>query len=219
MKNQSTLGMATTLLAAVACVPGLAHAAEPNWWLHAGPVHVGFNTQATISAAGSVLPGADARASSNTALGLEVGYAVTDAVVVALTVGVPPTTRLVGRGGPPDGFELGRVKYAPAVFSAHYHFDLGSVRPYVGAGVNYTRVLKSKDGLVAQLDVKSAWGSVLQAGVDVPLSGRWGLFLDVKKIFLKTDASGVLPAFGGAPAQATIRLDPLLVHAGVSWRF
>jgi len=50
-----------------------------------------------------------------------------------LTVGVPPTTTLTGKGGPVDGLELGRAKYAPAVLSAHYHFDAGVVKPYVGS--------------------------------------------------------------------------------------
>ena len=85
-------------------------------------------------------------------------------VIVSLTAGLPPTTTLIGKGGPVDGLQLGRVKYGPAVLSAHYHFDAGSFKPYVGAGINYTAVLESKDGAVAELDVKSAWGSVLQVG-------------------------------------------------------
>jgi outer membrane protein len=126
---------------------------------------------------------------------------------------------LTGKGGPVDGLQLGRVKYGPAVLSAHYHFNVGSLKPYVEAGINYTTVLNSKDGAVAELDVKNARGGVLQAGVDMPVSDDWGLFLDVKKIYLKTSARGTVPAFGGPPAQARIRLVPLLIHAGIGWRF
>ena len=77
-------------------------------------------------------------------------------------------------------------------------------------------VLASKDSVVTSLDAKSAFGSVLQAGVDVPIDARWGLFVDVKKIFLKTSASGFV---GAAPAASDARLDPLLIHAGISYRF
>lgn len=62
-------------------------------------------------------------------------------------------------------------------------------------------------------------GQRAAGGVDVPLSNGWGLFLDIKKIYVKTTARGTVPAFGGPPAEASIRLNPLLVHAGISWRF
>ena len=61
-------------------------------------------------------------------------------------------------------------------------------------------VLASKDGVVMSLDAKSAFGSVLQTGAEVPIDASWGLFVDVKKIFLKP-----APAASSArpPRQAT----------------
>ncbi len=130
---------------------------------------------------------------------------------------MPPTTKLTGTGPLEGAGELGRVKYGPAVLLATWSFDgLGAFRPYVGAGINYTIVLDSQDGAITSLKVKSAFGSVVQAGLDVSLGQRWGLFLDVKKIFLKTTADGMV---GSAPASASVRIDPLLVHGGVSYRF
>jgi len=207
---------AIALMSALTCY---AQSSDKKFWSHVGPVAVRFNTDTQLTVGGAPVNGANADAKNNVSLGVELGYEVAPAILVSLTVGLPPTTTLTGKGGPVDGLELGRVKYGPAVLSAHYHLDAGSFKPYLGAGVNYTAVLESKDGVVAGLDVKSAWGGVLQAGVDVPLSAGWGLFLDIKKIYLKTTASGTVPAFGGPPAEAKIRLDPLLVHAGVSWRF
>jgi outer membrane protein len=196
-----------------------AQSVDKKFWAHVGPVGVQFNTDTRLVVAGAPVNGANADAKNNVSLGVEIGYEVAPSIIVSLTAGLPPTTTLTGKGGPVDGLQLGRVKYGPAVLSAHYHFDAGSFKPYVGAGINYTAVLESKDGAVAGLDVKSAWGSVLQAGVDVPLSNGWGLFLDIKKIYVKTKARGTVPAFGGPPAEASIRLNPLLVHAGISWRF
>lgn len=207
------------VLALLSALSAHAQAIDKKFWLHIGPVAVRFNTDTQLVVGGAPVNGANAEAKNNVALGVELGFEVAPAVMVSFTVGSPPTTNLTGKGGPVDGLELGRVKYGPAVLSAHYHFDAGSFRPYVGAGINYTAVLESKDGAVAGLDVKSAWGGVLQAGVDVPLPGEWGLFVDIKKIYLKTTASGTVPAFGGQPANARIRLDPLLIHAGLSWRF
>ena len=187
------------------------------WWVHAGPVQVQFHTKADVSVDGAPVPGGGVDASNSTTLGLEIGYDLTPNVAARLTVGVPPTTKLTGTGPLEGAGELGRAKYGPAVLSATWAFDgLGAFRPYVGAGVNYPIVLDSQDGAITSLKVKSAFGSVLQAGFDVALGQRWGLFVDVKKIFLKTTADGMV---GPAPASATVRLDPVLVHGGVSYRF
>ena len=199
-------------------LPSLALAQSPGpWWVHVGPVHAKFHTTADVSLGGAIVPGAGANASSNTTLGLEVGYDLTPNLAARVTVGVPPTTRVTGTGPLAGAGELGRLKYGPAVASLTFSFDgMGVVRPYLGAGINYTIVLASKDGAITNLDAKNAFGSVLQAGVDVPLNKRWGIFLDVKKIFLKTTATGTV---GPAPASASVRLDPTLVHAGLSYSF
>ncbi|WP_158290010.1 OmpW family protein [Ramlibacter sp. WS9] len=205
-------------LAGLLMLPGLALAQSPNpWWVHVGPVNVTFHTSADVSLGGAAVPGAGLAASSNTTLGLEVGYDLTPNLAARVTVGVPPTTRITGTGPLAGAGELGRLKYGPAVASLTWAFDgMGAVRPYLGAGINYTIVLASKDGVITSLDAKNAFGGVLQAGVDLPLDKRWGVFLDVKKIFLKTTATGMV---GPAPANASVRLNPLLVHAGVSYRF
>lgn len=210
---------AAAALIAAAATPVLAQSSDSKYWAHVGPVSVRFSSSADLTVGGAAVPGASAELSNNTALGFELGYDITPSVSLAFTVGTPPTTTLRGKGGPVDGIELGKVQYGPAVLTAQYRFDLGGFKPYLGVGVNRTLVLKSRDGAVANLDVKSAWGSVLQAGFDVPVSKEWSVFLDVKKIFLKTKGDGTLPAFGGAPATADITANPLLVMAGVGWRF
>ena len=217
MKNFVRTHAAAAALLATGAACAQAPATPSPWWLHVGPVNVKFSPDATIRLGGAVVPGADLEASSSTTLGLEVGYDLSPNLSARLTVGLPPTTRLTGTGPLAGAGELGRLKYGPAVMTLAWRFDgLGAVKPYVGAGINYTIVLASKDGVVTTLDAKSAFGSVLQAGVDVPIDGRWGVFFDVKKVFLKTTASGFV---GANAATASTRLDPLLVHAGVGFRF
>lgn len=216
MHRISTLAV----LAAASLLSAGAYAQEKNFILKTGPVFIGFDTNTTLNVGGGLVPGANARAKDNVALGVEVVYLLNPTWGVSLTLGTPPTTTLVGKGGPVDGLVLGKVTYGPAVLSMNYRFNnLGTVTPYIGAGVNYTAVLSEKDGTVAHLKVKSAWGTVLQAGFEVPVNQDWGFFFDVKKIFLKTTATGTVPAFGGAPASANIRLDPTLVNLGASYRF
>lgn len=190
------------------------------WTLCLGAAHVGFSTSADVQVNGTTVPGADASASSNTALGIEVAYDITPQWTGRFLIGVPPTTTLTGTGALDGTGTLGQVKNGPAVLSATYKLmDSGPVRPYIGAGINYTIVFSSKDGFISNLDVKSAFGAVAEVGAEIPLDGGWSIGLDARKIFLKTKADGVLPAMGGAAAHADVRLDPLVVFASVGRRF
>lgn len=50
--------------------------------------------------------------------------------------------------------------------------------------------------------------------MDVPVQDNWYLNLDVKKVFLDTTAS-----FNGGAVVADVDIDPLLIGAGVGYRF
>jgi outer membrane protein len=202
---------------------GMAAAAQAQtadsgyWYVHTGPLVVHYDASAEIKLGGSVVPGASAEIDDDYSVGLETGYRFTPNWSVSLTVGAPPSAQLIGTG-PLAGVELGEVNYGPAVLAGQYHFtNFGAkFEPYVGLGVNYTIVLSSKDGAVQNLDVDSPFGFVLQAGVESRINDRWGLFVDAKRIWLDTDARGTV---GGAPAEAKVTIDPLIVMAGVSYRF
>jgi len=190
------------------------------WRLYAGAAHIGFSTSAEVRAGGQLVPGADARADANNSLGFGAIYDFHPGWSAEIALGLPPTTALQGTGTLAGAGTLGKVKYGPAVLSVRRHlWEDGPVRPYIGAGINYTLVLESRDGFVSNLDVKNGVGPVLQAGFEVPIDQCWSFFVDAKKIWLKTTATGTLPALGGAAAHAKVRLDPLVVTAGVSYRF
>lgn len=208
------------VLASGACLCTAASAQETPWTVRLGAAQVGFSTKADVKVNGTLVPGADAQASSSTTLALEVGYDLSPQLRARLLVGVPPTTTLTGTGALAGAGTLGKIQYGPAVLSLTYALgQWGPLLPYVGAGVNYTIVFKSEDGFVSNLDVKSAAGSVLQAGVELPLDRGWSLGLDARQIFLKTKASGTLPAMGGATANADVKLNPLVIFASVGRRF
>ncbi len=194
--------------------------APSPWRIYAGPAHIGFSTSAEVRAGGQLVPGADAKADANYSIGFGAIYDFHPGWSAEIALGLPPTTALKGTGTLAGAGTLGKVKYGPAVLSVRRHlWEDGPVRPYIGAGINYTLVLESRDGFVSNLHVKNGVGPVLQAGFEVPINQRWSFFVDAKKIWLKTTATGTLPALGGAPAHAKVRLDPLVVTAGVSYRF
>lgn len=218
-------GQALCALSLAAIAVPAAHAGDSPWTLRVGAAHVGFDADSTVSVAGTPVPGGTIEVENNTVLAFEVGYRLTDQWTLRLAFGVPPTSTLSTGGTldtlvPPLSGTLGTVKYGPAVLSATWTFaELGAFRPYVGAGVNYTYVFDTTDGDIGDLRIKSAWGSVLQAGFDVAIDRDWSLFLDVRKIFVKTTASGTVTALGGPPATADVTLNPLIVHVGVGYRF
>ena len=206
---------------ALCLTAGHASAADPSpWTVRLGPAHVGFSTKADVSVGGNPVPGGDASASSSTTLGLELAYDVSDRLTARFLAGIPPTTTLTGQGTLASAGQLGKVTYAPAVLSLTYKLvNDGPVRPYVGAGINYTIVTRNRDAFIRDLDTRNAWGSMLQAGVEFPVDADWSVSLDARKIFLKTKATGTLPAFGGAPTRADVRLNPLVVFLSVGRRF
>lgn len=110
------------------------------------------------------------------------------------------------------GGRIGSLKHLPPSLLLQYHFDAPGFKPYVGAGVNYTRF--SNVNLPAGVDIdRNSWGGALQVGVDVPLSKNLYLNFDVKKVYIKTDV------FAGGAKQGTFKVDPVLVGVGLGWRF
>jgi outer membrane protein len=179
-----------------------------------------FNTKAPLAINGAVVPDSNATLDSVTTLGLELAYAWSDRVSLRLLVGYPPTSKLVGHM-PGTTLEAGKVTFGPLVGSATWSPGTwGGFKPYVGAGIVYAVVLNEQDSAaISDLKVKPAWGSALEVGADYALDQHWGLFTDVRYIYLKSSASGTAPGFGGASVTAQGRLDPLAVHVGVSYRF
>lgn len=208
-----------TCLAVLCGITGAVSAQESPWFMRAGVASIRYQSDADIAVGGGPAPGAALSLSDSTTLGLEFGYWLTPSVALRTTVGIPPSTSIEGRGTVAGLGKLGEIKYAPAMFTGTYSFDLGTIKPYIGGGIAYIHILESKDGAVAGLDAEGRFGGVLQVGVDIPIDKSWGLFLDMRKLYWKTKATGTVPAFGGAPVQATLKPSPFVVMAGVSKRF
>ena len=110
-----------------------------------------------------------------------------------------------------NGGKIGSLKHLPPTLLGQYHFTgMGAFKPYVGAGINYTR-FSSVDIAGGALTVKkNSWGPALQLGFDYALDKHWSLNLDVKKVYIDTTVSGGVGRF---------KVDPVLVGLGVGYRF
>jgi len=113
-----------------------------------------------------------------------------------------------------DGADIGTFKHLPPTLTLQYHF-LPSARfdPYLGAGINYTRIssvnlLGGAGGLE-----KDSWGAAVQAGLDIKLDKNWSLNIDIKKVQIQSDVD-----IGGADVSK-VKIDPVLFGLGVGYRF
>lgn len=207
------------VLMGLACAGPAAAESKLGWYIQAGPVTVAFSEGASISTGGSTIPGASATLSDNVTLGFGLGYRFSEAISVIAIAGLPPTTTVRGTG-PLAGTTVGDVTYGPLIVAANYHFpSKGKFQPFIGAGVNYTIVFETKDSGLSNLEADNAFGAVLRVGFDYLMDESDGFFFSANKVFVNTKATGNAVALGGAPVEAQIDLDPLILHAGWVHRF
>ena len=127
--------------------------------------------------------------------------------------------------GLPAGAELvSNAKLIPATVTAKYHFDLGGLKPYVGAGPAYFLWVADDPGAatlplgVTETNLSNELGLALQAGFDLPVNDKGlGISVDVKRYFIDTTARWFV---GNSLAIETEhKLDPWVISAGLSYRF
>lgn len=120
--------------------------------------------------------------------------------------------------------EVASTWVLPPTLTLQYHLAPGGkVRPYVGAGVNYTWFYseKASDALEDALGpttvtMDDSFGYALQAGVDIDLTDRVFLNLDIKYVDMDT-MTHLRTAAGTATVDVSI--DPVIVGAGLGMRF
>ncbi len=143
---------------------------------------------------------------------IDVDYAFTDAFSAELVLTIPQTQDVTLKGVG----KLGTFKHLPPTLLGKYRFNAGgALRPYVGAGVNFTLIWAdnlSVAGVPLNLENYSV-GAAAQAGIDWKIDERWTFNADVKRAALRTDVSA------GATKLTEARLDPRLYSAGVSYAF
>ncbi|MEM9622831.1 MAG: OmpW family outer membrane protein [Pseudomonadota bacterium] len=91
-----------------------------------------------------------------------------------------------------SGPQVAKTKHLPPTLSAQYHFmPDAAVRPYIGAGINYTLFFEEStrgalDG--SSLELEDSVGLAAQLGVDIDLADRWFLNASVRWMDIDTRA-------------------------------
>lgn len=173
---------------------------------------------------GSILPafpGEEVSVNNSFMPEVDITYMATDHIGFEL---IAATTKhsASGKTGTTGGIgRLASTWVLPPTLTAQYHFaPEGKVRPYVGAGINYT-VFWNEDATNAleaavgptSVRLSDSFGWAAQVGVDIPLNDNVFLNLDVKYIDIDTTAR--LNTTAAGTQRVRINLDPLVVGVGL----
>ncbi len=163
--------------------------------------------------------GSKATLDSNTQLGLNFAYMVTDQVGIEL-LAATPFSHDVGVKGMPGAYaglngKLGSLKHLPPTLSViYYPLEKNSAfQPYVGAGINYTWFFdtelssSAEDKGFSGLDMKDSWGLAAQVGMDYMLTDNVMLNAQVRYIDIDTTGTTYL---AGDKVKVDVDVDPLM---------
>ncbi|WP_374350340.1 OmpW family protein [Chitinimonas sp.] len=115
------------------------------------------------------------------------------------------------------GASLGKVSHLPPTLTLQYHFaPEATVRPYIGAGINYTRFYNAslKAGAADLTVDKNSFGGSLQIGTDIAINKDWYVNVDLKKIYIKTDVKTTTGA-----ALGSLKINPTVFGIGIGTKF
>lgn len=132
--------------------------------------------------------------------------------------GIGGTDALAGLGNVATTWVL------PPTLTLQYHFAPEShIRPYVGAGINYTIFYSSNpsdslESAIGQTDVSldDSFGYALQAGIDFDITPRIFGNIDVK--YIDMDTTATLTTAGVGQNKVDVSIDPLVFGIGIGLR-
>lgn len=181
-----------------------------------------------VGALNTDVAGTKATLDSDTQLGLNFAYMVTNNIGIEL-LAATPFNHDVGVKGMPGPFaglngQLGELKHLPPTLSAvYYPLDSKSAfQPYVGLGINYTWFFdteltgEAEDKGFSGLDMDDSWGLAYQVGMDYMLNDN--LLINAQMRYIDIDTTGTT-SFGGREVEVDVDVDPFVYMVGLGYKF
>ena len=162
--------------------------------------------------------GADAEVGDATTVIFVYERLFTPNVGLEFVLGIPPTIKAKATGSVAflGDDVLSAKNVAPTLLLNYHFFSPGDTwRPYIGAGINYTRFTNVKSSLAPDVKMGSSTGLALQAGLNYAITKDIGLFASIAKIKVKSK----VVATGSTVLTTTVDFRPLVYSAGVSYQF
>lgn len=167
-----------------------------------------------------IAAGARVEADAAPSLGITATYMATDNLGVGVLASWPfkhdidATSSIAGLG------TVAETKHLPPTVTLQWYFTPSStVRPYVGAGINYTNFFSedTKGALASHsISLDDSWGLALEAGVDVDINSDWFVSGQVWYLDIDTEASLSGPVYN---TKFDVEIDPWVVMLGVGTKF
>ena len=200
--------MSKLVLGLLAALSFNAIAQENPWMVRVRATNLNWDNGQT-----STVQALDVNAKDKTIPEFDITYFFNKNVAAELVLTYPQKVDI--RAGTLGNAKLSEVKALPPTLLLQYHFtDFGPLKPYVGAGVNYTRFssYKTEPGVDTSID-KSSVGLAAQIGADYMLTKNWGINLDVKYINIKTEV------YSAGAHVGNLDLSPIATSVGVTYKF
>lgn len=208
MNTKTVSKLALGLLAALSLN---AMAEENPWMVRVRATNLNWDNGQTAT-----VQALDVNAKNKTIPEFDVSYFFTKNIAAELVLTYPQTVEI--RAG---ATSLGHVKALPPTLLAQYHFtNLGPIKPYIGAGVNYTIFSSRKElntGNIAGLvsTENRSFGLAGQVGADYMLNKNWGINVDVKYIKMSSDVI----VNSSNTHIGNLNLSPIATSVGVTYKF
>lgn len=183
-----------------------------DWLVRFGVANVNPNDSSTgLSLVGST---ATVGVDGNSQVFANLSYMIKENVALELLAATPFSHDIVGTGALSGLGKVGETKQLPPTFSIQYHFKpKASVRPYVGAGINYTIFFSEKaTNTITSLKLDNSLGLAFQAGVDIDITKNWFFNADIRYINIETTATTDL-------GTAKVKINPTVISLGIGTRF
>ena len=215
--------LAASLLALAVASPAAHAFKEGDIIVRAGAITVDpHEDSGEVHVGGAAVAGTKATLDSDTQLGLNFAYMVTDHVGIEL-LAATPFSHDVGTKGL-GGLKLGSLKHLPPTLSAVYYpmESASAFQPYVGLGINYTWFFdteltsEAEDAGFTGLDMKDSWGLAYQVGMDYMLTEN--IMINGQVRYIDIDTTGTTYA-GQTKVDVDVDVDPFVYMVGLGYKF
>jgi outer membrane protein len=217
--------MKTLIAAAFVCasaalaVPAQAQENEATspWFVRVGAVELQNLHGLNATLAGQPLPGAALNYHHVYTAMVEVGYTFMPDWSAVASIGLPPALSAYGYGSLNGLGKIVSTTLGPSALTIQYQpFHDGMFRPYVGAGMADALVFSRHDAALKNAKLTSDVSPEIEAGMDIMFQENLGMFVEVKKAWLSTHATGT---FNGLPFNGTASYAPWVYGTGVTLHF
>ena len=219
--STKTLAMAAVLTVGLTAIP--VRADEANFLVRLRAVQMDF-AQKSDAIPSLGVPADAIRVDNQTIPDIDFEYFFTKSFSTELVLTYPQsqtvTVQQSALGGPVD---IGTFKYLPPTLTAKWNFiPDGTIRPYVGIGINLTLIssvnlnhVQALNDITGNITLdSSSVGLAGQVGVDFKVADHYFINADIKYMKLQSDVKTA--NFGKV---STVNLDPWLFGVGIGYRF